>query len=384
LSAYIVGIGETARVRHPDPSQTTLTFMRDAALLAMRDAGLGLPDIDGFAVASFSLEPDRAVDVAWRLGLSVRWLLQDTNGGASAINMLGHAISGIEAGGASNILILGGDVTSRQDFVKRVMNYNSATRDHLAPLDYGGPNSLFAMLTKRQMKRYGLVGTDYGHLAIAQRQWAAGNPLAAYRAPLTMDDYLHAPIVADPLRRFDCVPLVAGASALIVSAAPRPGAAGVPVRILAIRQSVNADHQDGDGLHTGIRTVAADLWRAAGVSPTDTNLASVYDDYPAMAYAQLADLGLIPDDDIARFARERIAHRRFPVNTGGGLLSCGQAGNASGLHGVVEVARQLQHRGGERQVAGARLGVASGYGMALYRYCACAGAVVLARDEGVP
>jgi len=109
------------------------------------------------------------------------------------------------------------------------------------------------------------------------------------------------------------------------------------------------------------------------------NLASVYDDYPAMAYAQLADLGLIPGDDIARFAREQMAPRRFPVNTGGGLLSCGQAGNASGLHGVVEVVRQLQGRGGDRQVADARLGVASGYGMALYRYCACAGAVVLAR-----
>jgi acetyl-CoA acetyltransferase len=383
LSTYIVGIGETARVRHPEPSQTTLTFMRDAALAAMRDADLRLRDVDGLAVASFSLEPDRAVDLAWRLGLSVRWLLQDNNGGASAINMLSHAINGIEAGAASNILILGGDVTSAQDFIKRVMSYNSATRDHLAPLDYGGPNALFAMVTKRQMKKHGLVATDYGHLAIAQRRWAAGNPLAAYRTPLTMDDYLNAPVVAEPLRRYDCVPVVAGASAIIVSDAPRQDAAGIPIRILAIRQSINPDHQDGDGLETGIRGVAADLWRAAGVAASDMDLASVYDDYPAMAYAQLADLGLIPGDDIARFAREQMATHRFPVNTGGGLLSCGQAGNASGLHGVVEVVRQLQGRGGQRQAAGARLGVASGYGMALYRYCACAGAVVLAREAGM-
>ena len=111
-------------------------------------------------------------------------------------------------------------------------------------------------------------------------------------------------LVADPLRRFDCVPVVAGASSLIVSAAPRQGAAAVPVRILAIRQSVNSDHQDGDGLRTGIRGVAPDLWREAGVAPSDMNLASVYDDYPAMAYAQLADLGLISGDDIARFAAE--------------------------------------------------------------------------------
>ena len=379
--AHIVGIGETARLRHPDPAQTTPALLRDAALLALRDAGLAPSDIDGLAVASFSLAPDRAVDLAWRLGLSLRWLLQDENGGASAITMLDHAVRGIEAGAASHILVLGGDVNRPQDFVRRVTSFNAATRDYLAPLDYGGPNSLFAMLTTRQMRKHGLVCSDYGHLAIAQRQWAAGNPLAAYRAPLSMDDYLHAPLVADPLRRFDCVPVVAGASALIVSAAPRAAAAGFPVSVLGLQLSINADHQEGDGLATGIRTIAPELWRVAGVGPADMDLACVYDDYPAMAYAQLADLGLVPGDDIARFARETMAPRRFAVNTGGGLLSGGQAGCASGLFGVIEVVRQLQQCGGERQVAGARFGVAAGYGMALYRYCACAGAVVLARGD---
>lgn len=377
MTAYIVGIGETPRVRHPDATQSTLTFMRDAVQTALRDAGIGLRDIDGFAVASFSLEPDRAIDAAWRLGLSVNWLLQDTNGGASAINMLGHAVRGIETGAASNILVLGGDLTRPADFVRRVNTYNSATRDHLAPIDYGGPNSLFAMLTRRQMRKYGLDRSDYGHLVIAQRRWAAGNPIAAYRTPLTMDDYLNAPTVAEPLHRFDCVPVVSGASAVVVSNAPRPGAAGTPVRVLAVRHSFNSDDQAGDGLETGIRGVAPDLWHAAGVAPSDMHVVSIYDDYPAMVYAQLTDLGLVPDDDIARFAREVIAPRRLPVNTGGGMLSCGQAGSGSGVHGIAETVRQLQHRGGERQVENARLGVASGYGMALYRYCACAGAVVL-------
>jgi acetyl-CoA acetyltransferase len=377
VSTYVVGIGETARVRHPDALQTTMTFMRDAVQMALDDAGLELRDIDGFAVASFSLEPDRAIDVAWRLGLSVNWLLQDTNGGASAINMLGHAVRGIESGTASNILILGGDLTRANDFIKRVMDFNSATRDHLAPLAYGGPNSLFAMLTKRQMKKFDLLKSDYGHLAIAQRQWAAGNPIAAYRTPLTMEDYLNAPMVSDPLCRYDCVPVVAGASAMIVSSAPRRGAEGSPVQVLAVRQSFNPDNQEGDGLETGIRALAPGLWGNAGVAPSEVDVVSVYDDYPALAYAQLADLGFIPGDDIARFAREVMSARLLPVNTGGGMLSCGQAGSGSGVHGIVEVVRQLQHRAGTRQVAEARLGVASGYGMALYRYCACAGAVVL-------
>src|SRR5262245_18041873 len=123
--------------------------------------------------------------------------------------MLGHAIRGIEAGAASNILVFAGDVSDRESFRQRVMTFNSATRDHLAPLQFGGPNALFALLTQRQMKASGLTRQDYGYLAIAQRQWAAGNPLAAYRTPLTMADYLDAPMVASPLGRFDCVPIVA-------------------------------------------------------------------------------------------------------------------------------------------------------------------------------
>jgi acetyl-CoA acetyltransferase len=382
VSGFVVGIGETPRLRHPDASLTTAMLMRDALQLALRDADLGLQDIDGLAVASFSLEPDRAIDFAWRTGLTVRWLMQDTNGGAAGLNMMSHAVSAIQAGAASNIAVVAGDISTPQSFRTRANNYHSATRDHLAPLGFGGPSASFAMLTKRQMRKFGLASEDYGHLAISQRQAAMGNPLAAYRTPLTMDHYLNAPVVADPLRRFDCVPIVAGASAMILSGEPRTqGETPRPVRILAFRQSFNPDHQDGDGLTTGIRQMAQDLWNAAGVSASEMDVTSVYDDFPAMAYAQLADLGFIAGDDIARFARERIAARRFAVNTGGGLLSAGQAGCAAGLQGIVEVARQLQHRGGDRQVPGARLGVASAYGMVLYRYCACSGAVVLARQE---
>jgi acetyl-CoA acetyltransferase len=380
MPAFVLGIGETPRLRHWPAGLSTLDILKEATQLALSDAGLKPRDIDGFALASFTADPDRAIDVAWRLGLSVNWLVQDTNGGAAGLNLLSHALAGLGQGAASRILLVAGDITSREAFHHRVTNYNSATRDHLTPLGYTGPGALFAMLTKRQMRKHDLVRTDYGHLAIAQRQHAAGNPLAAYRAPLTMDEYLNAPMVAEPLGRYDCVPTVAGASAIVIGADPvRETAASV--QVLGLRQTFNYDHQEGDGLRTGIHLIAGQLWNDAGVRPADVDVASVYDDYPAMAYAQLSDLGLIPDGDIARFAREVIARHAFPVNTGGGLLSGGQPGCASGLHGIVEVARQLLARGGDRQVPHARIGVASGYGMALYRYCACAGAVVLARTN---
>ena len=221
MSAVIIGTGEAGYTRHPEPGQNTHTFLRDAVAMAIRDANLTLADVDGLAISSFSMEPDKAIDMAWRFGMSLRWLLQDTNGGAGGINMLGHAIRGVEAGAASAIVVVGGDAMGLEGFARLAANYNRAIRDHVAPLGHGGPNSLFAMLTQRQMRAFGLTREDYGHMVIAQRAWATGNPNAVYRKPLTMDEYLAAGMVADPLSRYDCVPPVAGASAIIVSTADR-------------------------------------------------------------------------------------------------------------------------------------------------------------------
>jgi acetyl-CoA acetyltransferase len=382
MNAAIIGVGQSAYVRHPQPGETVHTFIRDAVVAALADAAVDASEVQGMAVASFSLAPDTAVDLAWRLGLSLRWLLQDTNGGSSAMNMLGHALRGVETGAASIILVVGGDATGLAGYGKVAANFNIATREHLAPLGHGGPNGVYALVTRRQMKKYGLEKSDYGHLAIAQRAWAAKNPFAVYRAPLTMDEYLAAPLVADPLSRYDCVPVVAGAQAIVVAHPDRAPRGRAPVNVRAIRTSFNYDNQEGDGLVTGIGTFATELWRSTGARPEDVDVASIYDDYPTMVLAQANDLGLIPGSDLARFARRDIGEHRFPLNTWGGMLSAGQPGGpAGGLNGISEAVLQLQHRAGERQVKDARLAVATGYGMTMYRYGGTAAAAVLERGE---
>ena len=167
-----------------------------------------------------------------------------------------------------------------------VSDYNRSAREYLSPLGCVGPNPLFAMLTQRQMMRTGLRREDYGALCVAQRQWAAGNPNAAYRQPLSLRQYLDAPLVAPPLGRLDCVPVVSGACALVLSARP----AGVHVTLRASGARYNGDQQEGDGLVTSIADFAPAMWAEAGIGPEDMNVVGVYDDYPAMALAQLCDL----------------------------------------------------------------------------------------------
>jgi len=373
----IAGCGETAYTRHPPPQATTPQVLAEAAWQALDDAGIDAGELDGLAVSSFSLEPDHAVDLAWRLGLHLRWLMQDTNGGTSGVNMLQHARRAVEAGDANAVLVLAGDHLPREHFQGLVDNYNSATRDHLAPLPFAGPNSLFAMLTQRHARRHGLDRADYGALVVAQRQWAGGNPGAVYREPLDVGEYLAAPVVADPLCRYDCVPVVTGADAVVVCRSRTEGGSRPAVGLRAIELRFNHDDQDGDGLRTGLAELADDLWNRAGAGPEEMDVTMVYDDYPAMALIQLTDLGYLGNGDLQSLIQGPIASRALALNTSGGQLSAGQAGAAGGLHGVVEAVRQLRGQAGARQIEHHRLALVAGYGMVCYRYGACAGAMVL-------
>jgi acetyl-CoA acetyltransferase len=371
--ALIVGAAETPYVRHPRDSVTTESLLADVFLRALESAGVSRDQVDGLGVASFTLAPDRAIDVAWKLGVRPRFLMDDGNGGAAGIQLLQHAVRAIEAGDATMIVLLAADRFDRASFRRLADTYNRVTERYLAPIPAGGPNALFALLTQRQMRERGLRREDYGRLVVAQRRWAGLNPGAVYRTPLSIEEYLEAPVVAEPLHRYDCVPVVSGADALVVAASGD----GVSVRALAA--SHNPDNQQGDGLRTGLASAAEELWRSAGLGPGDVDVISVYDDYPAMVLAQLDDLGFVAGGDLARFVRERVSDERLPLNTSGGQLSAGQAGAAGGMHGLVEVVSQLLGRAGDRQVRDARVGVVSGYGMVLYRYGACANAVVLER-----
>lgn len=368
-SARIVGAAESPYVRHPADDVTTGSLLADAFQRVLVAANVERDTVDGLGVSSFTLAPDRAIDLAWHLGIRPRWLMDDGNGGASGIQLLQHAVRAVDAGDATTIVLLAGDRLDRDSFRTLVDNYNRATQRYLAPIPTGGPNAVFALLTRRHMDRHGLERADYGRLVVTQRRNAGRNPGAVYRSRLTLAEYLSAPVVAEPLHRYDCVPFVSGADALVVARAAR----GVAVR--ALRAQHNFDGQEGDGLVTGLASVADALWHEADAGPSDMDVVSVYDDYPAMALIQLADLGIAIDPK--RFLHDEL--EQLHLNTSGGQLSAGQAGAAGGMHGLVEVATQLLGRAGERQAPGARLGLVTGYGMVLYRYGACANAVVLER-----
>ena len=364
--AVIAGAHEAHYTRHPPPGADTESYLVRAALGALADAGIDRREVDGLGVSSFTLAPDHAIDLAWRLGLRLRWIMEDTSGGASAVNLLQHALRAIEAGDARTIVLVAGDHLDRDAFRALVDHYNRATSEHLRPLPFGGPNAMFAFLTERHARAHGLSRADYACIPIAQRAWAAANPGAVYREPLTLEDYLAAPLVAAPLCRYDCVPVVSGADAIVLRAH------GGAVRVRAIAACHNPDDQEGDALRSGFAELAGELWSGAGAGPGDLDAAYLYDDYPVMVTIAAADLGLVADGDLPRWLHETVLARHWPLNTSGGQLSAGQAGAAGGMHGLVAAVRRMRD-----PAAGCRLALVAGYGMVLYRHGACHNAAVL-------
>ncbi len=378
--ARIVGAGEAAYERHPAVERRTETFIAEAVVAALADSGIDHGEVDGFGMASFSLAPDHAVDLAWKLGLTLSWIMEDTNGGASGVNMLLHAQRAIEAGDAETIVLAAGDRMEKREFHLMTDRYNKVARDYMAPLPLNGPNALFAFLTERYGRAHGLEREDWACVPIAQRGWAEKNPGAVYRKPMTLEEYMDSVPIAPPLTRYDCVPIVSGGDAIVLTSAERAEQLGGPsVGVRAIRSLYNPDQQDGDGVNTGFAAIRDDLWAAAGVRPEDVGAAFIYDDYPVMVLVQLGDLGLIPEMDVKRYVHKMLHEDEWPMNTSGGQLSAGQAGAAGGLHGIVEATRQLRGEAGERQVEGLELALATGYGMVLYTHGASHNAAVLER-----
>lgn len=375
-STRIVDAVELPYVRVSE--QDTATLICDAVLALLAKTGLSTGDIDGLGVASFSLAPNRAIDIAWRLSMGLSWMHDEANGGVSALNMVQHAMAAISLGQASAIVLVAGDSFDKATFEKLINGYNSTIQDYLAPLGAASPNTLFSFLTKQYQVERGLMPEDLGQLVLQQRQWAGLNPNALYRAPLNIDEYISARAVTDVLGIYDCVPVAAGANAILLVRADHPL---VPhnktVSIRAFQAKHNYDNQLGSGLQTGLAQIKERLWQQAKLEPQAIDVCAVYDDYPVMVLAQLEDLGFFRPEQVRMFIHEQIATQRFKLNTSGGQLSCGQAGTAGSMLGLVEVVQQLTQQAGKRQINQARYGLVTGYGMVQYRYCMCAAVLVL-------
>ena len=278
-------------------------------------------------------------------------------GGACGVVALRRAARAVQCGDADIVACLAGDTNGPDSFRTLVSGFSRFAADATYPYGGAGPNGSFALLTDAYMRAHGATRADFGRICVAQRANAAHNPNALLRQPLTLDDYLAARMISDPVALFDCVMPCAGAEGFLVMREATARAMGLPaVAILSTIERHNGFAEDPVQLRGGWAMDVPDLYAMAGLAPGGIDVVQTYDDYPVIVMMQFEDLGFCAKGEGPAFVRahDLTIGGSFPHNTGGGQLSAGQAGAAGGYLGLVEAMRQLTRTAGGTQVARAR------------------------------
>lgn len=376
----IVGVAESDLGR--TPGKTALQLQAQAAQRAMVDAGVKPKDID----AVFAHMPDRFSSMAVAEYLRIRPRFTDTTntGGPSNLSHVLHAALAIEAGLCDVALITYGS-TQASDRSRSLGGLPDDPRNPRGqfeiPFGHLTPIGSYALAATRHMHLYGTRPEQLAEVAVAARRWAALNPRAYKRDPLTVEEVLASPMIATPLRVLDCCLVTDGGGAVIVTSAERARSfAKPPVCVLGAAEghshhfSINELEEITvtNAIHTGRR--AFDM---AGVTPADIDVAEIYDSFTITVIMTLEDLGFCAKGEGGDFvSRGRIAPGgEFPLNTSGGGLSYCHPG-MFGIFLLIEAVRQLRGECGERQVSGARLALCHGTGTTF----GAQGTIILGRD----
>lgn len=350
-----------------------------SALVAQ--AGIKASDIDGLCVSSFTMGTDSGIGLTQHFGLCVRWLDTIPLGGASAVAGLRKAARAVQAHDADIVACVAGDTNHVDSFRLTLENFSRFNQDAVYPYGAGGANASFALIARNYMRTFGVAREDVGRIAVAQRANALRNPHALMKAPLTLEQYLAARPISDPIHLFDCVMPCAGAEAFLVMREDTAASLGLPAaRLLSTIERHNAFADDPMQVRGGWAMDIGELYAMAGVKPDDLDVVQTYDDYPVITMMQFEDLGFCKKGEGAEFVRQHdlTIDGDFPHNTSGGQLSAGQAGAAGAYLGLVEGLRQVLGTAGPTQVGNASLALASGFGMINYDRGLASGAAIFA------
>ncbi len=339
----IAGAAETDQVGKL-PGHSTLALHLEAAVNAVRDAGLRLRDIDGIATVS----APGPVQVAHALGIVPRWIDGTGVGGTSFLLHVRHAAAAIRAGYAQTVLVTHGESgRSRIGATPFRGSPSSPTGQFEAPYGTFGPTTTFTITALRYMKDFGLTHEQLAYVAVAQRQWAAKNPRAAYRDPITVEEVLASRLIAYPFHLLECCLVTDGGGALVITSADRAAEFGKPaVHVLGTGESSETPliSQMADFTASqAFRLAGEAAFAEAGVGPSDVGHLMIYDAFAHVPIYGLEALGFVGRGEAGAFIAE--GHTEpggvLPLNTNGGGLSYTHTG-MYGMFAITEAVRQVR------------------------------------------
>ena len=360
-SIAIVGAAETTELGKI-PGMSQIQLHADAALNTIKDAGLTPADIDGVACAGES-----PTNVAHYLGIVPTWVDGTSVGGCSFMLHVRHAAAAINEGLCETVLITHGE-SGRSGIGRGGRGGGAATLagQFEAPYCGMGPTTMFTIPFLRYMKETGTTLEQLAMVAVVQRQWAAMNPRASFRDPLTVEEVMADKMIAYPFTRTQCCLVTDGGGALILTSAERAkDFPQKPVYILGTGESVETpmiSQMEDFTTSRAFKVSAKKAFAEAGIEHADVDHVMVYDAFAHLPFYGLEDMGFCAPGEAGAFIEEgnTAPGGSLPLNTNGGGLSYMHSG-MYGMYALQESVRQL--RGiAPAQVEGAKISVCHGVG----------------------
>ena len=359
----VAGVGVTTFGRLAGRSAWSL--QAEAVRNALADAGLTKDDVDGLLTEPQFGEPLllHGHVLGRMLGLKTNYLSTKSIGGATAISLVQEAAMAIDNGLCEvAVCVFGDNAKTGLPMLFGLAQMGRGQADDIA-FGMAGGAAMEARSAMRYRHEFKVSDEMFGSVAIAFRDHATRNPNAQYREPLMMEEYLAAPFIAEPFRRYDCAVTTDGAVAVVVTSAERArDLAKPPAYVAGMGQGHNLDALKDPTHYThfaGARS-SARAFEMAGVATDDVDVAELYDCFTSTVLITIEDYGFCKKGEAGPFALEGNLQLggELPMNTSGGLLS---EGDLTGWNHVAEGVRQIRGES-TSQVQGAEVCAVSGHG----------------------
>jgi acetyl-CoA acetyltransferase len=379
--AAIVGVADEV-----SPTGVLELYGRDlhtkVARGALDAAGLTFADVDGVAAVGNLMA---ASELAEHWGVQPRWVDNTMVGGSSFEVLVQHAVAAIACGMAEVIVVVYGE-TPRGDRARPSEVPYWVQRDTNIQ-EWEGPYGIrpwlgpYALAMRRHMHCFGSTPAQFAEIAASTRQWAAMNPNAKLREPLTVDDVLASPYEVEPVHRSEVCLVTDGGGACVFTSAERGRDLRLPPAYVlgtgsAQTHSLMISEMPDLTTTAGVQS-GKEAFATAGCTPSDVDLLMTYDSFTVTVLLALEDLGFCAKGEGGAFVEDGRLRPggALPTNTNGGGL-CYTHPGMYGMFLLTEAARQVQGGAGARQVDGVDVAVAHGCGVVLSTF----GTVVLGRE----
>jgi acetyl-CoA acetyltransferase len=369
----IIGTGEVPTGRFPE--KAAIYHAIESARRAIVDAGIKKEDIDFVMPTAALYSPQFNTELVTcriieELGLkNARTNCQIFAGGSSGSCFLKLGGSLIVSGVAQCVLCvhadrLGTGVTAQGG----IDLFSTAGISPEWEVPFGQHySSIAALATTRYQYETGCTDEELAAVCVSNRKWAELNPNARFRTPLTIEEVLSSKMLSTPLRAKESNMLFDGGSALILTSADRAkDLCEKPVYFLGEGSRVThfVFSQEPDITRYGWREAAKDAFTEAELTPQDIDVAEIYDSYPIYQVIGFEEVGFCERGEAGamHLRGDTWPGGKIPTTTNGGMLSQGHTGAGGGVALLVEAARQLMGKAGDRQVPGARFALETGTG----------------------